>query len=291
MKIRHFLYNAFLVEDEDVKIAIDPGQNLWLFKLDSLIPKSEWQGVTHVFVTHGDPDHFVYAVPMAKKVRAITVCGEALMEDFLSNKVEDVHKLEVGKVVSLDNMKIEGLNAKHGPLPVKFFAGLLNIKGEVAQGDRGGVKIFLGPFKIFESLKNMQVYSRGTIKLFFGLIKTVKENIDFARGSVGFKITLGNKTVVNLGDTVFLKEWEGLKPDVLMIPIGGRFIGNTMDEKDALEAVKLIKPKTVIPCHYNCNFFWRKNANPADDEMFKREVEKMGIACHILHYGDVTEVN
>ena len=291
MKIRHFLYNAFLVEDEDVKIAIDPGQNLWLFKLDSLIPKSEWPGITHIFVTHGDPDHFVYAVPMAKKTRATTVCGEALMEDFLSNNVEDVHELEAGKVVSLDNMRIEGLNAKHGPLPVKFFAGLLNIKGEVAQGNRGGMKIYLGPFKILESLTNMQVYSRGTIKLFFGLIKMVKENIDFARGSVGFKITLGNKTVVNLGDSVFLKEWQGLKPDVLMIPIGGRVIGNTMDEKEALKAVRLIEPKTVIPCHYNCDFFWRKKVNPADDEMFKREVVKMGIDCHIMHYGDMLEVN
>jgi len=291
MKIRHFLYNAFLVEDEDVKIAIDPGQNLWLFKLDSLIPKSEWPGITHIFVTHGDPDHFVYAVPMAKITRATTVCGEALMEDFLSNNVEDVHELEAGKVVSLDNMRIEGLNAKHGPLPVKFFAGLLNIKGEVAQGNRGGMKIYLGPFKIIESLKNMQVYSRGTIKLFFGLIKMVKENIDFARGSVGFKITLGNKTVVNLGDSVFLKEWQGLKPDVLMIPIGGRVIGNTMDEKEALKAVRLIEPKTVIPCHYNCDFFWRKKVNPADDEMFKREVVKMGIDCHIMHYGDMLEVN
>jgi len=291
MKIRHYLYNAFLVEDEDIKIAIDPGKNLWIFKLDSLIPESEWSGVTHIFVTHGDPDHFDYAVPMATKTRATTVCGEALVEDFLSNKVEDVHKLEAGKVVNLDNMRIEGLNAKHGALPIKFLAGILNIKGEVAQGDQGGVKIYLGPFKIIESLKKMQVYSRGTVKLFFGLIKTVKENIDFARGAVGFKITLGNKTVVNLGDSVLLKEWQGLKPDVLMIPIGGRVIGNTMDEKEALEAVRLIQPKLVIPCHYNGNFFWRKNVNPADDEMFKIEVEKMGMDCHIMHYGDVLKVN
>ncbi len=31
MKIRHFLYNAFLIEHKATKIAIDPGQNLWLF--------------------------------------------------------------------------------------------------------------------------------------------------------------------------------------------------------------------------------------------------------------------
>lgn len=113
-----------------------------------------------------------------------------------------------------------------------------------------------------------------------------KENVDFARGSIGFKITLGDKSVVNLGDTVFQKEWEGLKPDVLMIPIGGRVARNTMDEKEALEAVRLIEPKRVVPCHYNCDFLWKRNMNPADNEMFKREVTKMGIACHIMQYGD-----
>jgi len=39
-----------------------------------------------------------------------------------------------------------------------------------------------------------------------------------------------DKSVVNLGDTVFQEEWEGLKPDVLMIPIGGRVVRNTMQE-------------------------------------------------------------
>jgi len=290
MKIKHFLYNAFLIEDEEVKIAIDPGQNLWLFKLDSLIPKSEWQGVTHILTTHGDPDHFVYAVPMAKEVGAIAICGEALMEDFLSNKHEAVHKIHVGEIIGLENLKIEGLVAKHGPLPVKLFAGLIHMLNESVQGTRGGKQVFLGPIKVFTSMEDMQVYSRGTIKLFFGLIKLVKENVDFARGSIGFKISIGNKTVVNLGDSVFHKEWQGLKPDVLMIPIGGKVIRNTMDEKEALEAVRLIEPKHVIPCHYSCDFLWRKNVNPADDIMFKREVEKLGIDCHIMHYGDEIEI-
>jgi hypothetical protein len=42
MKIRHYLYNTFIIENNRVKVAIDPGQNLYLFKLGSLIPKSEW---------------------------------------------------------------------------------------------------------------------------------------------------------------------------------------------------------------------------------------------------------
>ena len=286
MKLKYFLYNAFLIEDKETKIAIDPGLNLWLFKLGSLIPKKEWKTITHLLVTHGDPDHFVYAIPMAKKAGAAVVCGEALMEGFLFDNVGDVHKIDVGAIVTFENLKVEGLKAKHGPLPVKLLAGLIDIKNEIAQDTYGGKKVFLGPVRIFESVENMQVYSRGTIKLFFGLIKLEKENIDFARGSIGFKITIKDKSVVNLGDTIFQEEWSGLKPDVLMIPIGGRVVRNTMDEKEALEAVRLIEPKKVIPCHYNCDFLWKRKFNPADDEMFKREVERMGIACHIMHYGD-----
>ena len=30
MNIKHYLYNAFIIENDKVKIAIDPGKNLWL---------------------------------------------------------------------------------------------------------------------------------------------------------------------------------------------------------------------------------------------------------------------
>ena len=59
-----------------------------------------------------------------------------------------------------------------------------------------------------------------------------------------------------------------------------------MDEEEALEVVKLMSPKKAIPCHYNGDFFWIRNINPADDKMFKHEVEKMGIECAVMKYGD-----
>ena len=110
-------------------------------------------------------------------------------------------------------------------------------------------------------------------------------------GSIGFKITFDGKTIVNLGDSIFLEEWTGLKPDVLMLPIGG--LGEntwTMDVSDAIEAVKRIAPKKVIPCHYNVPFLWIRNIASADDQLFKREVEKLGIECHIMQYGDEIEI-
>jgi L-ascorbate metabolism protein UlaG (beta-lactamase superfamily) len=81
MRIRHYLYNAFVITDGDLKLAIDPGRNLRLPKLGSLIPRSEWDRTTHVLVTHGDPDHFPYAVPMALETGATVVCGNDLVEE------------------------------------------------------------------------------------------------------------------------------------------------------------------------------------------------------------------
>ena len=67
-----------------------------------------------------------------------------------------------------------------------------------------------------------------------------------------------------------------------MVPIGGRTVENTMNEDEALEAVKLIQPKRVIPMHYNCPILFKKHGNPANDLMFKIGVERMGIECNIL---------
>jgi len=286
MKIRYFLYNAFLVEDGKTKIAIDPGRDLWLFKLNSIIPKSEWDGITHIFATHGDPDHFDYALEMAKKTGAEVICGKELVEEFLSQNINKVHKVDVGESVDIEGLTVEGLKAVHGSLTVKLLTGLFEMSCILQESTQNKTEIFLGSIKIFKKTENIPTHNHGTIKLLWGLIKLEKDGIPFARGSIGFKITIGDKTIVNLGDTILQQEWKDLKPDILMIPIGGGTIHNTMDTKEALEAVKIIQPKMVIPVHYNVPFLTKKNANPTDDKTFKLEVKKMGIECHIMQYGE-----
>ena len=262
MNIRHFLNNSFLIEDGKNKIAIDPGQYFSLFNFRSLIPKTEWKSITHLLITHGDPDHHWQSDRVAEASHAPVVCGKDLakVEDGKTLLVdprgkeltswipfEDVHPLYVGESVTLGDVEIEAVKSVHGPIivPILWF----KIKKQPGPGERTGI------------------------------------------GSVGFKIVLDAKTIVNLGDSLLLKEWTGLNPDVLMLPIGG--LGDntwTMDVSDALEAIKLIAPKMVIPCHYNVPFLWIKNIAPADGELFKREVEKLGIECNIMQHGDEIEV-
>jgi len=64
----------------------------------------------------------------------------------------------------------------------------------------------------------------------------------------GFVIEAEGKKIYFAADTDLIEEMSNLKGiDLALLPIGGKF---TMDLDCAVEAVKRIKPKTVIPMHY-----------------------------------------
>jgi len=258
VKITHYLYNAFLVEEGDAKIAIDPGQNLWLFDLHSLIPESEWPTVTHIVISHGDPDHHWQSDRVAAASGAHVICGKELTKDVNGQRLvidprgrgltswvpfQNLNVLDVGDQVTLDGVLFEAVRSVHGPIAIPLL--FLTLRQEPGPDERVGL------------------------------------------GDMGFKITVGGKSIVNLGDSLLLPDWEGLSPDVLMLPIGGMGQNTwTMDVDDAVKAVQMIAPRAVIPCHYNVPFFWKRRFAIADDKRFRREVEKLGVACCILKSGE-----
>jgi L-ascorbate metabolism protein UlaG (beta-lactamase superfamily) len=262
MKITHYLYNAFLIEEGDARIAIDAGQNLWLFKLKSLIPESEWPTITHVVITHGDPDHHWQSDRVAKASGADVICGKGLTRTVAGQTLvvdprgraltswvhfDNLHPLEVGESVTLGGIQFDAIKTVHGPVAIPILG--LELKRQPGPGERIGV------------------------------------------GSMGFRITIGDTSILNLGDSVLLSEWKDISADVLMLPIGG--LGNstwTMDVDEAVEAVRLIAPKRVIPCHYSVPLFWKRKFAVADDRRFKREVEQLGAECTILKYGEALTV-
>ena len=69
------------------------------------------------------------------------------------------------------------------------------------------------------------------------------------RGSnVGFLFALGGLTIYHAGDTGRVPEMASLDPiDVALLPIGGTY---TMDEEEAADAVKDVRPKVAVPMHY-----------------------------------------
>lgn len=264
MKITFYGYNTFLIESGNKKIAIDPGALfLYYFRLTPLIPKPIWPGVTHILVTHGDPDHYWHMDRVAKASNAKIVCNKTMVKKINGNSLmlgarskglaftmpmQNLFPISVDETIQLDGMSVTGLKATHGPLTIK-----------------------VGPFS-----------------------KTVtpgpEERIGW--GAIGYNIQIGGKTIVNLGDTLLhMDEWKTLKnPDVLMIPIGGKAIHNTMDEEEALQVVQMMRPNLVVPCHYNCPALFSRKYNPADEMMFKRKAEQAGTPCALLSTGQSMDI-
>ena len=70
-------------------------------------------------------------------------------------------------------------------------------------------------------------------------------------GSSGFLLTVDDKNIYIAGDTALFSDMAligkaGL--DVAILPIGDNF---TMGPDDSILALDYLKPKVVIPCHYN----------------------------------------
>jgi len=264
MNISYYSYNAFLIEWGDKKIAIDPGALFaYWFSFAPLIPKEEWNDITHIFVTHGDPDHYWHVDRVAKVSGAPVIFNQTMVREVdgkslmlgprskgmvFDTPVSNYHTLSADKTIELEGMKIKGVKTTHGPLTVK-----------------------IGPFKKTEN---------------------PKENERVGWGSLGFEITCNGKSIVNLGDSLLEKEeWKKIKnPDVLMIPIGGGQADNTMDEYEALKAIKIIKPKLVIPMHYDLPILFTKHYASVDEALFIKEVEQLGAKCKILKKGEYTIV-
>ncbi len=142
-------------------------------------------------------------------------------------------------------------------------------KGAKAEGINigGGVKI-----------KNTEIYLTPAFHS-SGLDET---NFEITTCPAGLIIKSG-KVVYHAGDTCLFSDMkligELYKPDVALLPIGGRF---TMDAKQAAMAANLIKAKINIPMHYNTFDIIKQ-----DPEEFKKLTEKEVI---ILKPGEEIEI-
>ena len=90
----------------------------------------------------------------------------------------------------------------------------------------------------------------------------------YTTNPAGIVVTLGGKTVYHTGDTGLTLEMQLLagppRIDLMLVPIGDNF---TMGIEDAVRAVEFVKPKSVIPMHYNT---W--DLIKADPQEFRRRV-------------------
>ena len=88
-------------------------------------------------------------------------------------------------------------------------------------------------------------------------------------GYLGYIINNNGIRIYFSGDTDVIPEMKKIKCDIALLPVSGVYV---MDYKEASEAVKMLKPKVVIPMHYGV--FAGKDE---DAENFKKIVENKNI--------------
>ena len=65
---------------------------------------------------------------------------------------------------------------------------------------------------------------------------------------LGFIVTVEDVRIYHAGDTDLIPEMDSLNVDIALLPVSGTYV---MTAEEAVEAVKMIRPKLVIPMHYD----------------------------------------
>jgi len=84
--------------------------------------------------------------------------------------------------------------------------------------------------------------------------------------AVGFIIEAEKHRVYFSGDTDLIPEMSKIKADIALLPVSGTYV---MNYREAVEAVKKIKPRIAIPMHYGAGIA----GTIEDAEGFKEQVE------------------
>ena len=101
----------------------------------------------------------------------------------------------------------------------------------------------------------------------------------------GFIFEMGGRKIYHAGDTALMSDMALLADeeiDVALLPIGDVF---TMGPADALRAVQMIRPKLVIPMHYNTF-----PPITQDAEAFAASVREAGFQAKVLQPGESLSV-
>ena len=113
-----------------------------------------------------------------------------------------------------------------------------------------------------KGVKTHAMHIGGRYKFDFGIVKLTpalhgsgiptEEGMIYGGNPCGFVIEVNNKKIYHAGDTALFSDMKLIGErhpiDLAFLPIGDNF---TMGPEDAATAVEFLKPKTVVPIHYN----------------------------------------
>ncbi|RIK47127.1 MAG: metal-dependent hydrolase [Chloroflexi bacterium] len=130
-------------------------------------------------------------------------------------------------------------------------------------------------------------FDGGSVKLVPAWHSSCPGDGQYVGTQAGMVVRFGGKTVYFAGDTCLFLDMQLIgdeELDIAVLPIGDFY---TMGPKDAVRAVKFLRPKFVIPCHYNT--FPPIEQDAAE---FKKQVEEQtSTKCVVLQPGESWEIS
>ncbi|MCC5909094.1 MAG: metal-dependent hydrolase [Clostridiaceae bacterium] len=173
---------------------------------------------------------------------------KALIDPYISEKVEDLE---------FDEKKITHIFITHGH--GDHMGNAMDIAKESGAMVISNYEICM--YLQGEDINVHPMHIGGRVELDFGTVKMTpalhgsgietEDGMLYGGNPCGFVIEIEGQKLYHAGDTGLTMDMQLLEVesiDVALIPIGGNF---TMDIIDAARAVRFIKPKVVIPMHYN----------------------------------------
>ncbi len=183
---------------------------------------------------------------IAHGTHILDIDGQTVLIDpfFSSNPLTDV---------SADSVAPDFILISHGHFD--------HIEDAVAIAKRTGAKV-ISNFEIVGWLENQGLanvhpqhigggfqHEFGHVKLTIAHHGSGLPDGSYGGNPAGLLITAAGKRMYFACDTALFSDMKLYSDvDLFVAPIGDNF---TMGPDDALEAVKLVKPKLVVPCHYN----------------------------------------
>ncbi|MFT9497570.1 metal-dependent hydrolase [Anaerosolibacter sp.] len=175
---------------------------------------------------------------------------KALIDPFLSSNPQAPKSLP-------DSQHITHIFVTHGHGDHLGDAALISSKSNATVITNYEIASYLGG----KDIPTHAMHIGGRTKFDFGTVKMTPalhgSGIETIGGLIyggnpcGFVIEVNGKKIYHAGDTGLTMDMQLLEIehiDVALLPIGGNF---TMDITDAVRAVEFIKPKKVIPMHYD----------------------------------------
>lgn len=151
----------------------------------------------------------------------------------------------------------------------------------------------LAEYVATKGAKAHNMHIGGAVALPFGRVKltiahhgSVTPDGVYGGNPAGALVTMDGKTVYHTGDTGLFYDMKligEMHPvDVMLCPIGDNY---TMGIPDAVKAVEFVRPKLVIPMHYNT---WPVIAS--DPHEFVRRVTASGFKARVVSVGESIEI-